>query len=129
MGLVTNRERGRRSVGYAVHISKIRYRYCHFPPAIAQHAIWLHCRFTLSFQDVEGLLAERGIEVSYETMRGWVARFGNSASRLGIIERSGRTIGLKVTTFRSDDENEIRSDSPVARRSMGCCTGCDRAAP
>ena len=37
---------------------------------------WLYCRFTLSFRDIEELLAERGIEVFYETIRRWVARFG-----------------------------------------------------
>ncbi|PNE10125.1 MAG: IS6 family transposase, partial [Beijerinckiaceae bacterium] len=40
-----------------------------FPPEIIQHAIWLYIRFTLSFRDVEDLLAERGIMVSYETVR------------------------------------------------------------
>ena len=50
-------------------MNEISYRYCHFPPSIVQHAVWLYCRFTLSFRDVEELLAERGIEVSYETIR------------------------------------------------------------
>jgi transposase-like protein len=40
-----------------------------FPPEIIQHAIWLYLRFTLSFRDVEELLAERGIDVSHETIR------------------------------------------------------------
>ncbi len=57
-------------------MSEISYRYCHFPPAIVQNAVWLYCRFTLSFRDVEDLLGERGIEVSYESIRRWVARFG-----------------------------------------------------
>jgi putative transposase len=47
-----------------------------FPPEIIQHAIWLYLRFTLSFRDVEELLAERGIDVSYQTIRRWVAVFG-----------------------------------------------------
>ena len=47
-----------------------------FPPEIIQHAIWLYLRFTLSFRDVEELLAERGIDVSHETIRRWVAVFG-----------------------------------------------------
>ena len=47
-----------------------------FPPAIIQQAIWLYVRFTLSFRDVEDLLAERGITVSYETVRRWVNHFG-----------------------------------------------------
>src|SRR5215207_10671941 len=52
------------------------YRGFRFPKAIIQHAIWLYLRFTLSLRDVEELLAERGIVVTYETVRVWVARFG-----------------------------------------------------
>ena len=51
---------------------KISYSGYRFPPEIIQHAIWLYLRFTLSFRDVEDLLAERGIMVSYETVRRWV---------------------------------------------------------
>jgi transposase-like protein len=40
-----------------------------FPPAIIRHAVWLYVRFTLSYRDVEDLLAERGLDVSYETVR------------------------------------------------------------
>jgi putative transposase len=47
-----------------------------FPPAIIRHAVWLYLRFTLSYRDVEDLLAERGLDVSYETVRRWVLRFG-----------------------------------------------------
>jgi transposase-like protein len=45
-----------------------RYR---FPPAIISHAVWLYYRFTLSFRDVEDLLAQRDITVSYESIRHW----------------------------------------------------------
>jgi putative transposase len=47
-----------------------------FPPEIIHQAIWLHLRFTLSLHDVEDLLAERGVAVSYETVRRWVNHFG-----------------------------------------------------
>src|SRR2546423_8372083 len=52
-----------------------------FPPEIIQHAIWLYLRFTLSFRDVEELLAERGIDVSHETIRRWVVVFGPVIAR------------------------------------------------
>ena len=52
---------------------KISYSGYRFPPEIIEHAIWL---FTLSFRDVEDLLAEGGIMVSYETVRRWVNHFG-----------------------------------------------------
>src|ERR1019366_10083290 len=57
-------------------MTKIKYSGYRFPPEIIQQAIWLYVRFTLSFRDVEDLLAERGIVVSYETVRRWVNHFG-----------------------------------------------------
>ena len=56
-------------------ISHDRYR---FPPEIIRQAIWLYLRFTLSLRDVEDLLAECGIIVSYETVRRWVNHFGRA---------------------------------------------------
>jgi putative transposase len=55
---------------------KISYAGYRFPPEVIHQAIWLYLRFTLSFRDVEDLLAERGIGVSYETVRRWVNHFG-----------------------------------------------------
>jgi transposase-like protein len=49
-------------------MKKISYSGYRFPPEIIQQSIWLYLRFTLSFRDVEVLLAERGITVSYETV-------------------------------------------------------------
>src|SRR5208282_4120227 len=57
-------------------MSKISYDGYRFPPEVIHQAIWLYLRFTLSFRDVEDLLAERGIAVSYETVRRWVNHFG-----------------------------------------------------
>jgi transposase-like protein len=50
-------------------VKPISYARHRFPPDVIRHAVWLYFRFTLSFRDVEDLLAERGIEVSYETIR------------------------------------------------------------
>ena len=47
-----------------------------FPPVIISHAVWLYHRFSLSFRDAEDLLAQRGITVTYETIRQWCRRFG-----------------------------------------------------
>jgi putative transposase len=52
-----------------------------FPPGIIRHAVWLYLRFTLSFRDVEDLLAERGLDVSYETVRRSVLKFGPMFAR------------------------------------------------
>ena len=57
-------------------MTKISYGGYRFPPEIIQQTIWLYVRFTLSFRNVEDLLAERGIIVSYETVRRWVNHFG-----------------------------------------------------
>ena len=57
-------------------MTKISYTGYRFPPQIIQQAIWLYLRFTLSFRDVEDLLAERGLVVSYESVRRWVNYFG-----------------------------------------------------
>ena len=57
------------------------YRRHRFPPEIIQHAIWLYLRFTLSYRDVEELLAERGFDISYETVRRWVLKFGPLIAR------------------------------------------------
>jgi putative transposase len=45
-----------------------------FPSAVIRHAIWLYMRFTLSYRDVEDLLAKRGLDISYEMVRRWVLK-------------------------------------------------------
>src|SRR3712207_5898174 len=52
------------------------YKGFRFPQDIIAHAVWLYFRFSLSFRDVEELLAERGIIVTYETVRQWCRKFG-----------------------------------------------------
>jgi len=47
-----------------------------FHPDIIRKTIWLYFRFNLSFRDVEDMMAERGVDVSYETIRRWVDKFG-----------------------------------------------------
>src|SRR5829696_648322 len=59
----------------------ISYARHQFPAEIIRHATWLYLRFTLSYRDVEELLAERGIETSYETVRRWVLKFGPMFAR------------------------------------------------
>jgi putative transposase len=57
------------------------YRGYRFPPEIIARAVWFYHRFTLSFRDVEDLLAERGVTVSYETIRQWCLTFGSDYAR------------------------------------------------
>ena len=52
------------------------YKRHRFPGEVISHAVWLYFRFLLSYRDVEELLAERGITVSYESVRRWCRKFG-----------------------------------------------------
>jgi putative transposase len=62
-------------------MAEISYRRHRFPPIVIQHAVWLYLRFTLSYRDVEELLAERGLDISYESVRSWVLKFGPMIAR------------------------------------------------
>ena len=57
------------------------YKRHRFPPSIIQYAVWLYYRFNLSIRDVEDLLAERNITVSYESIRLWINKFGPEFTR------------------------------------------------
>jgi putative transposase len=67
----------------------LSYRGYRFPHEIISHAVWLYHRFCLSFRDVEDLLAQRGITVSYETIRQWCRKFGIEYART-LRRRQGR---------------------------------------
>jgi putative transposase len=59
----------------------ISFKRHRFPADVIRHAVWLYFRFTLSLRDVEEMLAERGVEVSYETVRCWTMKFGPQFAR------------------------------------------------
>ena len=116
-------------------ISCARHR---FPPEVIRHAVWLYLRFTLSVRDVEELLAERGLDVSYETIRRWVVKFGRiyarnlrrlrprPASTWHLDEMVVSTRGRRMSLWRAvDSEGEIldllvqpRRDKAAALRLM-----------
>jgi transposase-like protein len=91
------------------------YRRHRFPPEIIQHAIWLYLRFTLSYRDVEELLAERGLDISYETVRRWVLKFGPTIARRLRQRRPRRAVDHEgeVLDMRggppSEDQNTLRA--------------------
>src|SRR5438270_4636489 len=107
------------------HLSYRRHR---FPPPIIQHAIWLDLRFTLSYRDVEELLAERGLEVSYETVRRWVLKFGATVAqrlrrcrprpsdRWHLDEMVVRIAGKRMYLWRAVDHEGEVLDILVQRR-------------
>ena len=103
-----------------------------FPPAIIRHAVWLYLRFTLSYRDVEDLLAERGLDVSYETVRRWVLKFGplfakelrrrrpRPTSRWHLDEMAMMIAGRQFWLWRAvDDEGEVLDLLVQRRRDKG----------
>ena len=77
---------------------KTIYKRHRFPPEIIQYAVWLYHRFNLSHRDIEDLLAERGITVSYESIRLWCNKFGRLYTRR--LKRRHRGFG---DTFYIDE--------------------------
>jgi putative transposase len=109
-------------------MAQVSYRRHRFPVSIIQHAIWLYLRFTLSYRDVEELLAERGLDISYETVRRWVLKFGpliarqlrqrrpRPSDRWHLDEMVVRIAGRRMYLWRAvDPEGEIL-DMLVQRR-------------
>jgi putative transposase len=96
-----------------------------FLPAVIRHAVWLYMRFTLSYRDVEDLLAERRLDVSYETVRRWVLKFGpvfarelrrRRPRRWRLDEMAVTIAGRQFWLWRAvDDEGEVL-DLLVQRR-------------
>jgi putative transposase len=99
-----------------------------FPPEVICYAVWLYFRFTLSLRDVEELLAQRGIEVSYETIRCWTIKFGptiaanlkrrrpSPTARWHLDEMVVKIGGRRMWLWRAvDDEGEVM-DMLVQRR-------------
>jgi transposase-like protein len=91
-----------------------------FPADVIRQAVWLYFRFTLSLRDVEELLAQRGIEMSYETIRCWIVKFGPQIAanlrrrrspptgRWHLDEMFVRIGGRKMWLWRAvDDEGEV----------------------
>ncbi len=64
-----------------MHTSTSLYKRHRFPSEIIQYAVWLYHRFNMSHRDTEDLLAERGIEVSYESIPSWCNKFGPHYAR------------------------------------------------
>ena len=57
------------------------YRGYRFPPEIISYCVWLYFRFSVSYRDIEELMAERGVTVTYETIRAWCYKFGQDYAK------------------------------------------------
>jgi len=62
-------------------VTALSFKRHRFPADVIRHAVWLYFRFNLSFRDVEELLAQRGVDVCYETIRCWTIKFGPQIAR------------------------------------------------
>ena len=110
----------------------VSYKRHRFPPDVIRHAVWLYFRFTLSLRDVEELLAQRGIEVSYETIRCWTRKFGRlyawnlrrsrckPTARWHLDEMVVKVGGKRMWLWRAvDDEGEVLDVLLQKRRNKG----------
>ena len=110
-------------------MKKISYSRHRFPAAVIHRAVWLYFRFPLSFRDVEEMLSERGIHVSYETIRRWILKFGPAIAanvRTRRVQPSGtwhldevfvRIGGKRTYLWRAvDDEGEVLEVLAQSRR-------------
>ena len=99
-----------------------------FHPDVIRRAVWMYFRFNLSFRDVEELMIERGVEVSFETVRRWVDKFGSTyAKRLRSRSESPSPVwhldevytkinGKMVYLWRAVDDEGTVLDVVVQRR-------------
>ena len=93
-------------------MNKISYRRHRFPAEIIQRAVWLCFRFPLSYCDVEDLLAERGVDVSYETIRRWALKFGQAYARKLRQSRPGRFDNENAGCRASSHQDRRKGFSP-----------------
>lgn len=87
------------------------YKRHRFPLEIIQHAVWLYHRFDLSGCDIEDLMAERSIGVSYVSIRQWCIKFGSTYAKR--IRRRHQGYG---DTFYLDEDGAVIDVFPLARR-------------
>ena len=108
--------------------SPVSYKRHRFPPPLIAHAVWLYFRFPLSLRLVEEMLLERGIVVSYETIRRWGRKFGPQYARRLRRKRPSRNdvwhldelvvmiAGKKHWLWRAVDQDGYVLDEIVQRR-------------
>lgn len=98
----------------------ISFKRHRFPAEVIRHAVWLYFRFTLSFRDVEELMVQRGVDVTYEAIRCWANKFGpqiaanlkrrrrSPSPRWHLDEMVCRIKGERWYLWRAvDDEGEV----------------------
>src|SRR6185312_5380931 len=90
-------------------MDKLSYCRHRFPSIVIQQAVWLYFRFALSYRDVEDMLAERGIDVSYETVRRWALKFGAIIARkLAGTVSPGRAVASRRSVCLHQRQTVVR---------------------
>lgn len=113
-------------------MAKLRFKRHRFQSAVIREAVWLYYRFSLSLRDVEEILAERGIDVSYEAIRDWCRKFGpqiarnlqrrrpHPSPRWHLDEMVSSIGGRQMYVWRAvDDEGEVLGAAVKRRRDAG----------
>src|SRR6266478_2808216 len=78
-------------------ISESLYHRHRFPSEIISHCVWLYFRFSLSFRDVEELMSSRGVSLTYETVREWCLKFGQTTPQ---VAWCGRPLAPRRSVFK-----------------------------
>ena len=97
-------------------MDKLSYHRHRYPSIVIQQAVWLYFRLALSHRDVEDLLAERGIDVSYETVRRWALKFGAIIARKARTVSAGRAVGSRRSVYLHQRQTVIRLPCRGQRR-------------
>jgi transposase len=117
----TRRERSTEGRAGGRGAELVSYRRHRFPAAIITHAVWLYHVFSLSLRDVELILAERGMSVTHESIRGWCRKFGAEFARR--LRNAGQSQAKSGTWTRSSSASTARSTIFGARStSMASCS-------
>jgi len=117
-------------------MAKLSFKRHRFKSDVIKRAVWLYYRFNLSLRDVEEILAERGVDVSYEAIRDWCHKFGLQIARnlkrrrpapsprWHLDEMVSSIGGRHMYVWRAvDDEGEVLGSSVERRRDAGTAEG------
>ena len=89
-------------------MGNISFKRHRFPPDIIRRAVWLYARFTLSYRDVEGLLSERGLDVSCSSVRCWFLVIRGQRHWLWCgVDNEGEVLDFPEVDAQADEEAKL----------------------
>ncbi|VXB24095.1 hypothetical protein BREVUG8_110029 [Brevundimonas sp. G8] len=108
-------------------VKPLSFKRHRFPAAMIRQAVWLYFRFSLSFRDVEELMAARVIDVSYETIRCWTIKFGSQiARRLKTLCPQLHPVGISTRSSARSGESACTCGAPSMTKAR-CWTSLSSA--